>query len=214
MDLFCHTTVEKETNPHHPPGRLSKIPNSPIIKEFGCKRSCRHRKVLDCKVRRYPTIPPNNKPKMPKRSIDWLAWQDKYVYSTCTLEQLSALEGAPALDTLKKRCGRERWTEKRTLAAHQIGTRAKQIAETGIAEVRARHARFGKAALAIAAKGLAHIKPEDLGDLGVSRLARVGAEIERKALGLETLTLRFEELSDEQLERIAAGEDPDKVLGD
>ncbi len=122
------------------------------------------------------------------------------------------LEGAPSLDALKRRCANENWREKRALLKHAIDTKARDLAQMGIAEVRARHARLGKAMLAIAGKGLAHIEPEKLGDLGVSRLARVGAEIERKALGLETLTLRFEELSDEQLERIAAGEDPDKVL--
>lgn len=158
---------------------------------------------------------------MPKREVDWAHWRRLYVRGAddVTLESVSAIPGAPTLNSLKKRSAREDWPGLRKEFRHQVAAKLRELDAEVAAEVRQRHANLGKAMIGLATLGLQALLERSrqgekvvLDDLQITRLARVGAEIERKALGLEELSVNFRELkrpedlaklSDEELVRLA-----------
>lgn len=159
---------------------------------------------------------------MPKRRVDWGHWRRLYVRgdSEVTLESISRIPGAPSLASLKRRSSTEDWPGLRRDFQYQVATRLREIDAEHAAEVRQRHANLGKAMIGLATLGLQTLLEQSkqgekvvLDDLQITRLARVGAEIERKALGLEELSINFRELkrpedlaklSDEELVRLAS----------
>jgi len=136
---------------------------------------------------------------------NWSSIRREYIRGdeNCTLESLSAKTGAPSLDTLKKRSGREDWSDLRREFRHQTDTKLREIDADLKAEVRGRHAKVGKAFLTLAVRGMAHVSTEKLDAIDIARFAKIGADLERKALGMEEVTVR--------LGRIRSPDDLDKL---
>jgi len=142
---------------------------------------------------------------MPRKPLyDWRYYRDQYITSTNSLADLSGLPGAPSLDGLKKRSRTEDWPGQREAYRHQLSTVARENASTTEAEVAARHVRIARA---MQGKGLERLRDLDVSSLAardVIALLREAADIERKALGLDTvrhvhLSKRPEDMSDDEL---------------
>lgn len=164
---------------------------------------------------------------------DWNYWKHRYVTGddSVTLELLSKTPNAPKLNTLKKRSSEESWLEQRKTFRNQAATIATNDA-TGqeairqtqqlvdAAEMIARHVKLARALQGIAAEALQKkmITAEDLNPRDLLSWLNQGVQMERLALDLATSRIAveakvdFSTLSDEQLERIAAGEDISKVV--
>ncbi len=142
---------------------------------------------------------------------DWVKWRKAYVTSTKTYAEISTLTGAPSASALEQRGARESWKELRQEFQKQLSDKTIELQAEMQSEVRLRQAKLGRALQQLAVKGLATLKPEELGELGVSRLARIGAELERKALGMEEVQLRIHtahdlrRLTDAELLELAKG---------
>lgn len=163
--------------------------------------------------------------------FDWDYWRYRYVTGedALTLEALSHTPGAPSLDTLKRYSRLESWPEQRKRFRHQAATIAVEDATAQEAvrqvqklfeasEVVTRHLQLAKALQTIAAKRLRNMDPEELTPKEAVAWIQKGTQLERLAIGLATdkteieLIIDYNSLSDEQLQRIAAGEDPRHVL--
>jgi hypothetical protein len=135
--------------------------------------------------------------------IDWQHWQHLYVTAGKSLAELHQM-GGPSMSSLKHRCARDRWASLRSTYLHQVSTKTQDQASTSIAVARARQAKLGQTIMDIVLKALTTLDPASLTPSDIARLGKVGAEIERKALGMESLRLSTDELSDEELERLLA----------
>lgn len=161
-------------------------------------------------------IVPDNRKRSRQRAIttDWSHWRRAYISGDdhITIPHLSRQPNAPTESALEKRCQRENWVQLRTDFRREMSAKMLELDRDVKLEVRKRHARLGRAMQALAARGMTHIKPEELGELGVSRLARAGAELERKALGLEEVTVSvktpadLKRLTDAELLELAQAE--------
>ena len=120
---------------------------------------------------------------MPK--YDWEKIRDHYVTGddAVTLVFLVAEYGFH-LDTVKRRCALEGWTEQRQQYRHQVATKTRAKASTREAEVRTRHIRLSHAMMKIAMKRLATIDPEDMTISELRLFIKEAADIERKAVGI------------------------------
>jgi hypothetical protein len=163
--------------------------------------------------------PRTRNPKTNRTKYDWNQWRKLYIRGddNTTLESLSLLENAPSLGQLKRRSSQENWAEDRAWVRDQSATKARESDAFAITEIRQRHAEFSRALQNVIARALAN--PEELihelrrNPSALASLARAAMEIERRAYGLEELNINLNNLTDEQLARIAAGEDPAKVVG-
>jgi len=153
-----------------------------------------------------------------KPRYDWEYYRHQYVTGDATLAELATLQAAPKLDTLKHHSMQEDWPGQREQYRHQTATKTQDLASTTEAEVAARHVRIAKV---LQEKALQRLKGLDMSSLTpreVLAFIREATDIERKALGMDNLTIRnlkkvnWQDLTEEQLRRIAAGEDPDSVL--
>lgn len=166
-----------------------------------------------------------------KTTIDWGYWKYKYVSGgdEITLEALSRLANAPKLNTLKKQSTEGLWKEERRKFREQAASVAAQAAISqeavrqtqqilDAAEVLTRHLQMAKALQAIAAQRLKEFRPSDLTAKELVSWISTATNIERLALGLATerkevdVKIDLSQLSDEQLERLVAGEDPRYLL--
>ena len=139
---------------------------------------------------------------------DWNYYRQRYVAADVTLADLAALPNAPKLDTLKKRSAREDWTGQREAFRHQASTKTRELASTTEAEIAARHARIAKALQHKALERLQTLTIADLNARDVLAYLKDAAEIERKALGLDSLRVfHFDKpvssMTDEELEEAA-----------
>ncbi|SEI67369.1 hypothetical protein SAMN04488058_101307 [Deinococcus reticulitermitis] len=140
-----------------------------------------------------------------RRKHNWSAIRREYIRGddTVTLATLAAKEGYPSKRELEKRCSAEDWVELRAEMARQVDGRLRALDLDLKTEVRARQAKVGKAFVALAVRGMAHLKPETLDAIDIARFAKVGAELERKALGMEELNVKVGSIrSPEDLDRL------------
>jgi hypothetical protein len=166
-----------------------------------------------------------------KAAIDWDYWKYKYVSGSdeVTLEALSNIPNAPKLPTLKKRSVEDSWADQRKAFRYQTYTKISDSATTqqaveqtqklvDAADVITRHLQMAKALQSIAAKRLTQFDPEELSARDLVAWVNAATNIERLAMGLSTeqhevnVKVNFGSLSDEQLERLAKGENPAHVL--
>ena len=139
-------------------------------------------------------------------SYDWSVVRREYIRGddSCTLESLSVKTGYPALDTLKRRSAREDWPDLRREFRHRIDTRMREVDRDLRVEIRTNQAKLGKALINVAVRGLSNINPKDLEPIDVARFAKIGAELERKALGMEEVTVHFGHIkSPEDLDKLS-----------
>lgn len=165
---------------------------------------------------------PNTPPSTPRKArggapprYDWSDWRRRYIRGddTTTLEALSAITGAPSLDALKKRSRAEDWPGLRAELRHQTSTAQRAVDQDLLVEVKTRQARLGRALQTTAVKGLANLDTQKLEAVDVARFAKVGAELERKALGMDELTVRLDTLrSPDDLKQLST-EDLLRILG-
>ncbi|MCC5640359.1 hypothetical protein LC593_31905 [Nostoc sp. CHAB 5844] len=162
---------------------------------------------------------------------DWDYWRYKYVSGdeAVTLEVLSRSPNAPGLRALKTRSTQESWVEQRKAFRHQAIAKVTESATAqqalhqtqqlvDAAEAIARHIKLAKALQSLAASRIKNLSPTELSVKDLLQFIKEGTNIERLAIGLSTertevdVKIDFSALSDEQLERLAKGEDPRSVL--
>lgn len=163
---------------------------------------------------------------------DWDYFRHKYVTGedAVTLDFLSSQPNAPSLHRLKIKSSEQSWAEQRKTFRNQAATIATQGATAqeatrqtqqlvDAAEMIARHIKLARALQSIATEALQKkvVTAEDLNARDILAWLNQGVQMERLALDLATARVAveakidFSTLTDEQLERIAAGEDPAKV---
>lgn len=162
---------------------------------------------------------------------DWDYFRHRYVTGddAVTLDFLSSQPNAPSLHRLKIKSSEQTWTEQRKQFRNQAATITAQgaVAQEAIqqtqklvdaAEVIARHLKLARALQTVGATALQKelITAEDLNPRDVLAWITQGIQIERLACDMATsktdISVDFSKLSDEQLERIAQGEDINKVV--
>jgi hypothetical protein len=161
--------------------------------------------------------PPKPSPGRPEE-YDWDHWKRLYARGEdwVTLEVLSSVENAPSLDSLKRHSAQERWADARKEFRHDNATKLRQLDQLNTLEIKQRQAKLGRAGQMIVAQAMAN--PEKIvaalreNPTALANVARTFTEMERKAAGIEELKINFSNLTDDQLERIARGEDPAKVI--
>lgn len=152
---------------------------------------------------------------------DWSAIRREYIRGddTVTLASLAAKPGYPSERQLERRSAAEDWTDLRLQMRREVDGRLRALDLDLKTEVRMRQAKVGKAFLTLAVRGMAHVDPEKLDAIDVARFAKVGAELERRALGMEEINVNLgrikspddlDKLSEEELWRIAGMLPPDQ----
>ena len=145
---------------------------------------------------------------MAKAKHNWANIRHQYItgQNDVTLEYLSNQPDAPALTTLKKRSARENWSKEREIYRHQVSTKLRQKATVSEAEVAAQQLQDARLMRAKALASLERFTEIDLDPKEARMYLKEAAEIERKALGMDTIQVkidkRLDELSDEELERL------------
>lgn len=141
---------------------------------------------------------------------DWNHWRHLYVTGgeDITLEALARIPDAPALSSLKERSVQEKWRERRAEYQSRVRTKVQERSAESDAEVALRHAKVGRTLVGIALDALKKRGIDTLSNTELIRLIQVGTDVERKALGLDTVNLNLDlksledvtKLSDEELE--------------
>jgi len=139
-----------------------------------------------------------------KPRYDWPYYRDRYVAGGSTLADIATLPGGPGIDSLKRRSAKEDWPGQRAAYVHQTSTKALDMASTTEAEVAARHVRIARALQGKALERLRDLPVDALSAREVLSYLRGAAEIERAALGLDTvrhvtLSKRPEDMTDDEL---------------
>lgn len=132
---------------------------------------------------------------------NWEIYKDRFVRGgdDVTLKSLSDGSNAPAHDTLRKRAAQECWQKQREEFRHNSTTKTRERAAESVAEVRSRHADLGKAMTGFGVIIMNTLKDKKLEELTIRdavRLLQVGADIERRALGMDTFNLDLRQLED------------------
>ena len=146
---------------------------------------------------------------MGKGRFDWEYWRHRYVSGSESLEELAHIPNAPKRATLKLRCRTEDWTAQRRAFLARTYAKTQEYATTTEAEVAARHAKIAKSLQAKALVRLSRLEIDELGVRDVLAYLKDATEIERKALGLDQLTLNVRgvksvaKLTDDELEALA-----------
>lgn len=139
---------------------------------------------------------------------DWEYWRHKYVAGDddVTLEFLSEQPSAPALHTLKTHSRTENWAQQRRQFRTRTNTKTRELAAISEAEVAATHLKVAGLLRAKALAALERLEAPDLEPKEVRMFLKDAAEIERKALGMDTVQVkidkRLDELTDEELEHL------------
>jgi hypothetical protein len=145
------------------------------------------------------------------KRYDWDYYRHKYVTGgeNVTLESLSNQPNAPKLNTLAIRSGKENWAAQKREYLNQVSTKALESSSSTEAEVAARHVKIARSLQAKALARLQQMKPDELSPRDLLAFLKDATEIERKALGLEQLTLHLKggrdvtKLSDDELDALA-----------
>ena len=135
---------------------------------------------------------------------DWLYYRRVYVAGNDSLADLARLPNAPSLGALKKTSRKEDWPGQRDAYVHQKESKSLDLASTTEAEVAARHARIARAMQGKALERLRDMPVSEMSAAEVRAYLRDAAEIERRALGLDTvrvvnLSKRPEDMTDDEL---------------
>ncbi len=156
------------------------------------------------KPSRAKTIAPKASAGRPPK-YDWSALRRAYIRgdNTVTLESLAAITGSPSKRQLERRCSAEDWPDLRAELRRQTDGKLQAIDADLKAEVRLRHAEAGKSFLDLATSAMQYQNPEALEPIDIARFAKIGADLERKALGMEEVNIR--------LGRIRSPDDLDKL---
>lgn len=136
---------------------------------------------------------PKPRPEGRPPKYDWMQIRREYIRGDdeVTYKSLSHKPGYPAEGSITNRAAREGWTELRAQFRDDV-MRAMRQADLDLkTEVRLRQARAGKAMLDVGLRGLVHVDPERLEPIDVARLVKTGADLERKALGMEELNVNM-----------------------
>lgn len=120
---------------------------------------------------------------------DWDYYRQKYVAGDATLDDLSRLPNAPALGTLKTHSTRDDWPAQRRAYRDQLTTRTRELASTSEAEIAARHVKVARALQHKALERLQSLNPSELAPRDLLAFLKEATDIERKALGLDTIRL-------------------------
>lgn len=136
------------------------------------------------------------KPKLRKKpppKFDWSAVRREYIKGDddVTHKALSLREGFPGHKAIEARAARENWTELRQQFRRDVEGAIRAADLDLKTEVRLRQAKAGKAMMGVGLRGLAHVNPEQLDPIDVARFVKTGAELERKALGMEDLNIKM-----------------------
>ena len=149
---------------------------------------------------------------------DWNHFRILYIKGDdqVTLESISKLPDAPGEVHLRVKSAKEGWRELRQDFRVAVADEMQSFQNLIGLEVRQRQVELARAGQAIVSRVLsdpdAIEKSLSKNPTALATFAKTFADLERKALGLDEARLDMRELSDEQLQRIAAGEDPLKVL--
>lgn len=165
------------------------------------------------------------------KRIDWEYLRHKYVSGddSVTLDYLSKLPSAPVLGSIKNRASKESWAEQRkTFRYHSMtkladsATAQKAIEQTqklvDAAEIITQHLQLSKALKSIAARRLREFDPTELSPRDLVAWITAATTIDRLAMGMSTSNVQMDinvdmsKLSDDQLTRLASGEDVAIVL--
>ena len=141
------------------------------------------------------------------KATDWSTWRRAYISGddSVTLEFLSRQIDAPTEEAIQKRCFREGWVQARAGFRLNLSARMLEVQKDVHHEVRKRQAELGQILQTLAKDGVSHIKLESLSARDIAYLAKVGAELERKALGIDEMTLRVVRSADD-LKRMSDAE--------
>ncbi|GGO22124.1 hypothetical protein [Deinococcus humi] len=134
------------------------------------------------------------KPQNDKRvKHDWSAIRREYIRGedTVTLASLADRDGAPSERQLERRCAAEDWPELRLQMRREIDGKLRQLDLDLKTEVRMRQARVGKSFIRLAEDALEYQRPESLDPIDIARFAKIGAELERKSLGMEEVNIKI-----------------------
>lgn len=148
-----------------------------------------------------------------EKTINWPLARELYVTDPTATHASVAEQVGCSLQTAKNRAAKEGWTQARELYQYEVSTKTREVAAIDLSEVRARHVKAGRALMAIGTKAL-HLHAEDLADMSPKEalaFVTAGIELERKALGMETLDIGIDlgrvdvkKLSDDELEELIA----------
>ncbi|MGY2892493.1 hypothetical protein [Deinococcus sp. UYEF24] len=155
-----------------------------------------------------PTKPKKSAPKSAggrPTTYDWSSIRREYIRGddNCTLESLGGRTDGPAFETIKRRSAREDWGDLRREFRHKTDARIQELDTDLKVEVRKRHQGAGQSFMELAVAALQYQNPEALEPVDIARYAKIGADLERKALGMEEVTVR--------LGRIKSPDDLDKL---
>ncbi|UQN06303.1 hypothetical protein [Deinococcus sp. QL22] len=140
---------------------------------------------------------------------DWTALRREYIRGddTITLASLAAIARAPSARQLERRCAAEDWADLRLQLRREVDGRLRAVDVDLKTEVRVRQAKIGKAFMTLAVRGMAHQDPSKMDAIDVARFAKIGAELERKALGMEELNVNLGRVkSPDDLDRLSEAE--------
>lgn len=147
-------------------------------------------------------------------TYNWEALRDRYVTGNEDLRTIAEEPTTPAKGTLFTRSAREDWPAQRKAYRQHVASKTRTTVASEAAEVAARHVRIAKGMQAKGLAALQLLEPERLTPYQAMRLLQLGADIERRALGMGDNPVDQVELSEltlDQLRRVAQGEDPRKV---
>lgn len=134
------------------------------------------------------------KPQTDKRiKHDWSAIRREYIRGddTVTLASLAAKAGAPSERQIERRSAAEDWPELRLQMRREVDGRLRALDLDLKTEVRRRQLKVGTALVTLGVRAMAHQKPETMDVLDMSRVIKIGGELERKALGMEELNVNL-----------------------
>lgn len=136
---------------------------------------------------------------------DWSAIRREYIRGDegVTFETLGHKTDYPTPGTIKNRGAREKWVDLRRDFRDQVMTKTLELDLDLKVEVRKRHQEAGQSFMELATAALQYQNPEALEPVDIARFAKIGAELERKALGMEEVNVR--------LGRIKSPDDLDKL---
>lgn len=168
------------------------------------------------------------------KAVDWDYWKHKFVTTDLSLVDLSKVPDAPALQSLKNKAHQESWAEQRKVFKYQASTIAVQSATAqqaieqtqqlvDAAALITQHLQLSKGLKSIASKRLQQIHKDEsqIEKLSAKDLVswiQAAAAIDRTAMGLANdrvevnVKVDVSALTDDQLDRLAKGEDPAHVL--
>lgn len=117
---------------------------------------------------------------------DWTEIEDAYVQGRddVTLETLRKKYGC-SWSAIKDHSRKDDWKDKRRQFRARVQEKSQDRASTTIAEMRVRHLNASKLMMGKALTRIIAIEPDELTPAAARMLLRDGADIERKALGIE-----------------------------